>query len=256
MFYLTQLLRIFFKRPLASFGLVVSTVFCSVLLSVNGQQLTSHLGIVEHQPTADFFHALVDGRQNHSRISRNLLELPMVVGVDLLSREDIASEVNQILGNLSTTLGASALNLDYTGLKVYLDPTTSESSRELVRDYLVRLAGESNITLGALVRSVQTQAAFSVKYIDYALYIVALFFWAMMMRLFISELAKQSYLIEQFQRRDRVALKIYLAYFFASAVVLLSVAALNNNITTLTFGGLFILGLPFAFLTKRLQWQG
>lgn len=207
----------------------------------------------------DYFHALIDGRQNHSRISRNLQELPMVSSVELLSREDIALQVQNILGNLSTTLSEGLINLDYVGIKVNIDRTSSESSRQLVRDYLVRLVGEGQITLGHIVTPNtghhEEKSKLTLSFLSYGPFVVALGLWLIALRPFLFSLKQQSYLIEQFQRRENVALKTYgIIAIIAVGTLVLASLSLSGLTVFVLISAIFFLS-PLITFRQNYQWQ-
>lgn len=207
-----------------------------------------------------YFHALVSGKENHSRISRNLQDLPGVANVEILAEESIKSEVRDIVGSLGQEITESFLSLEYAGLKVIFSDGLQANSQELIRDYLKRLVGDSKVTLGPVqasqrknlektwIRELIEQNAFEVTMG------LACLFWFILGLDLSGPLSRQAYLVEQFQRRDKVAVKTYLALLTPLlAIPVLGVLFSAPSVMILI---VFMAGcLPLVAVARRISWH-
>lgn len=253
MFYLGHLIQVFGRYPArAGFFVVMTLILASVTLIPTEKLGVSHQAPVE----MDYFHALINGKENHSRLSRNLTDLPQVARVELLSENDIREQVQQVLGQLKTKVADQLMQFDYAGLKVIYHADATTSSKELVRDYLVRLAGAANVTLGHVVET-KRETQNSSGLMDYLFWgslggLCVL--WLLAAQAFLPKLAEASYLVEEFQRRHRVALKSYGFFYAPLLFVMVTGAAIGTAPWTLTIGLLVMMACPLVLLRKKYIW--
>lgn len=258
MFYLVQLGKILKKYPFR-FSLFLSMSFAFLAVSSNPQQIVELIiqktDSVKQNP---YFHALIDGRQNHSRISRNLTDIPGVEKVEILPQEEIQAQVQSILTDLKVAIPADMNQLNYNGIKVFLSQGIKDHGQGLIRDYLTRLAGESNITLGNIVNIATPLSTSKYKFFfDYIQPLtIALFFvfWFASFRLIEQPLQKNSYLIEQFQRRKKVSVKTYLAIFSLILGSAFLPLFLFLDVQWTLAVAIVSLCLPLFMLRRRFQW--
>ncbi len=233
--------------------------FAFLIVSSNPQQVVE-LIIQKTDSTKQnpYFHALIDGKENHARISRNLTEIPGVEKVEILPQAEIQAQVQSILTDLKVTIPADMNQLNYNGIKVFLSQGIKDHGQNLIRDYLTRLAGESNITLGNIVNLalpiVPTKFKFFYDYLQYITIALFFVFWFVSFRMIEQPIQKNSYLIEQFQRRKKVSVKTYLSLFglilgFATLPLLIFLEVQ----WTLTVA-VVCLTLPIFLLRRRYLW--
>lgn len=261
MFYLSQCAKLAYSHPLrvSSFLLVGVGLF---VLSFIGPSLEKRWMpyLSSQQFDLPYFHALVSGRENHSRISRNLQDLPGVEKVEILAEESIKSQVRDIVGSLSEDITESFLSLDYAGLKVIFTDGLQASSQELIRDYLKRLVGDSKVTLGPVqatkrkkvektwIRELIEQNAFEV------VMGMACLFWFILGLDLSGPLSRQAYLVEQFQRRNKVAIKTYLSLFIP--LLIIPILGLLFSVPSVMILIVFMAGsLPLAAVARRVSWH-
>lgn len=206
------------------------------------------------------FHALVSGRENHSRISRNLQDLPGVERVEVLAEEAIKSKVRDIIGTLDEEISESFLSLNYAGLKVVFTEGLQGNSQDLIRDYLKRLVGSSEVTLGptqGLVKKKATKNQVRVlvenNAFEAVMALACLIWFALGLNL-TGPLSRHSYLIEQFQRRNKVALKTYISLvlpLFIIPIVGLLFIVPSSMILMVILSAL----LPLALTSRKVSWH-
>lgn len=256
MFYLIHFCKIVLRFPVRVLSWVFLTITFLVLASDPNLPLDLLTEYKKQEVVGAYFHALIDGEQNHSRLSRNLLELPQVVQVDLLNQEEIIDQVNTALSGIKHELPEGLLALNYNGLKVTFAADVKESSQDLVRDYLTRLGGSQNVTLGPIVRT-QNKPSEKNSWSNSLAYILlgAVFMlWGYLMYSFTKLIHRECYLIQEFQRRNFVANKVYtVAIIFValiSLIVLTTIGQVNIQVTAASL----LLIAPFMLLRRRYQW--
>lgn len=212
------------------------------------------------------FHALISADQNHSRLARHLRDLPGVMRVEELSEEAINLQVNELFSHLEGKHVRdimSSIQTRYVGLKVFFDDDLQERSVALIRDYMVRITGESNITFGPTMKvneSREEQSVFMTKNYDLVYRIiqgVSFLFWLCFTLFFSRKLRRYSYLTEQFQRKKHVAVKTFFSGFvsliFTSFIICVAFSStLNFEIEILLF---ILTGMVVSLLfLKQYQW--
>lgn len=210
-----------------------------------------------------YFHALISGAENHRRISRKLLDLPGVQRVELLGENEIQSQVKNVLSNLDVDMKIEDIDLNYAGLKVILDRNLQNRSQELIRDYLVRLVGESKLTLGAIKaisRAEKLKNQLFSQFKEWGITVVSVGFiviWGLIGIVFSTLVKKSSYIIEQFQRRNKVGLKVMLSGGVILFAGCLSLTLLLGQVSWIgVMVGAFFTILISSAQVGRLQWQG
>jgi hypothetical protein len=256
MFYLIHFTKIVVRFPvkvLSWFGLSI------VLFSLTANPHLP-LNLMDRYQSQDsepsYFHALVDGQQNHSRLSRNLLELPQVQRVDLLDQEEIIDQVNMALSGIKHDLPEGLLALNYNGLKIYFADGVKDTSQNLVRDYLIRLGGANNITLGPTVKkqNIENKKHPWIDYLAYIILGVIIVLWGFLTFSFSKLIHRECYLIQEFQRREFVANKVYtVAIILVLFCAVVSTSLFGNLNLNLVVPSLLLL-IPFAYLKRRYQW--
>lgn len=196
-----------------------------------------------------YFYALISGKENHLRLSRKLGELPGVSLVSVLDKSEINAKVGEILDSLGLEAGSGMFDFDYAGLKVIFKEGISTRSRELIRDYLVRLAGKDKVTLGVtkdndtLVKK-HTEALTTFKRWGAVLTISLIFtLWLFSAIFFGKKLKEMCYLVESFQRKEKVGLKVYL-----TGVVIISLFSLQTFLWGTPSAMFFMVGLGIISL--------
>lgn len=208
-----------------------------------------------------YFYALVSGKENHLRLSRKLGELPGVALVSVLDKNEINTKVGEILESLGLDSGTGMFDFDYAGLKIIFKEGISDRSQDLIRDYLVRLAGKDKVTLGVTKDNDNIIKKHNATLLSFkrwgAVLTIALIFtlWVSSAFSFGKKLKEMCYIVESFQRKERVGLKVYLTGF-----VIISLFSLQTflwgtpNLIYFFVGIATILMFSLSFIT-RYQWN-
>ncbi|WP_044557609.1 SPFH domain-containing protein [Halobacteriovorax marinus] len=212
--------------------------------------------------TGPYFHALISGQENHKRISRKLTELPGVNRVEILGEAEIQDQVSKVLSNLDLGMEMEEMNLNYAGLKVILDKSLQERSQNLIRDYLVRLVGSSKLTLGAvkaISKAEELKNQVFTQFKEWGITVVSiacLVIWSLISIVFSSKVQQSSYIIEKFQRRNKVGLKVMLT---GMATLLSFCFAISFSLGSVnTYGaliGVALVALLSIVQLRNLQWH-
>lgn len=262
MFYLNQFFKILFKSPVRGFFLVVFSVLMVFSIGQKSYLEEQFLKLIPENKAGSYFYALISSSESYQNIAHQMAVLPGVHKVDVLSEAQIKDEVKNILGSMQINLPTTTLDLNYAGLKIIYAKDLKPRAQELVRDYLTHLAGEGNITLGAIKQNDQTldkrnQFISAIKAWGYWIYLFIVFlFWMISLLSVRAKIAEASYLLESYQRKKKVGVKM--ASFGLSVIFVLSVA------TTFVLGMPQLLNLIAALLlfvagillhTKKYQWE-
>lgn len=256
MFYISHFFSTFFKNPLASvfwtigvLGIITSSFFPDKIHDFVGSQR-----IAEEVETPYFF-ALMPEDLNQAYVQRKVRALPGVEGVTLLAKDKIKSHVQNILKSTKISWDKELINLDYTGLKVSLSPDLKARSQDLIRNYLSRLAGEKDVTLGAIkspvVESKKVNSSFWQEYLILLVMGVSLLFYGLAFVIGMNDLTRSSFLTETYQRKKNVLQKS-LSYSQAPILCALIVGFFYTGINSaLTLGFVALIILASLFLSQR-----
>jgi hypothetical protein len=262
MFYLKQFFQILLKSPLRGFFLFLFSILMVFSIGQKSFLENQFLKMIPENKAGPYFYALIATTESYQSVARQMAILPGVHKVDVLSESQIKNEVKNILGSLQINLSQTTLDLNYAGLKIIYAKDLKPRAQELIRDYLTHLVGEGNITLGAIKINDQSldkrnQLIGAIKSWGYSLYLfIVMTFWLISLLSIRSKIAEVSYLLESYQRKRKVSIKM--ASFGLSLIFVISVSStfvlgmpqlLNLAIAL----GIFVIGI---FLhSKRYQWE-
>lgn len=262
MFYLNQYFKIIFKSPVRGFSFFVFSILLVVSLSQKEFFEKSFLKMIPENKAGSYFYALISGHESYEQIARQLRALPGVYKVQILNEEEIKKEVKNILGSFEVDLTNIELNLNYVGLKVIMTLDLRPRSQELIREYLKHLAGEFNVTMGAVKTNDQltdkrTLLVEGIKKWSYSIYLMILFiFWTLSLGLLKTKISEVAYLLENYQRRRKIGLKMalngHMLFFFAAA----SLSFLWGMPNLIYLGmALLIFIVGILLHSKNIQWE-
>jgi hypothetical protein len=262
MFYLIQFFKIFFKSPLRGLFLLF---FSFVLVFSLGQRKfleDEFLKLIPENKSGPSFYALIAASESYQNIARQMQVLPGVYKVETMSDTQIKDEVKTVLGSLQVSSLSASLDLNYAGIKVVYIKGLKPRAQELIRDYLIHLVSEGNITLGAIKENGEafdkrTQFIATIKNWGYTSYLLVLLsFWFISLLSLRAKIEEASYIVESYQRKSRVSLKMAingLGLIFIMAVsstFILGMPQILNLAIAMTF---FIIGALLHF--RRLAWE-
>jgi hypothetical protein len=173
------------------------------------------IGLYPEYLKGPYFYALLSATENHSRIKRKMLLLPGVNKVEIIGKNEVKNQALEILDNLN--MGKEdEFNFEYIGLEVALDRDVNSRGQELIRGYLKRLSGENNITLGkiylpSISKNLKKNLDIFNQYGGWGIGLVLLLVWLFAFFALKKKVKKVSFLIEQYQRKKGVEIKIVLS---------------------------------------------
>ena len=150
MFYIKTFYKVLLSKPMSAamwfLGLALITLSFTGKKSAEGF-LTLQATKVNKNP---YFFAVMPKEINTGYVQRKLLDLPGVEKVNVMAQESIVGHVRSVLESTQLEWDQDILDVDYTGVKVFLSPDLKSRSQSLIRNYLSRIAGERDVTLGAI----------------------------------------------------------------------------------------------------------
>lgn len=261
MFYLKHFFNVITFKALR--GFLFCTLTLAVVMSVffNKEINTYVTQVLKQKNTGPYFHALLSAEQNSSRISRKLKGLPGVKAVNLVGEREIKKQIKDIVQADQLNLDSSLFDLDMVGIKVEFATGLSARSQDLIRDYLIRLVGKNNVSLGAvkaIAEKIQTKKFifFISKWGGDIVTFFILSLWYLCFLFMVESFEKSSYLVEQFQRRSYVSLKTFIASF--SVISIVSFATFYLSVGKLSFAVLFLFApliIGVAHFSRKYQWE-
>jgi hypothetical protein len=262
MFYLEQILKFIRKNLFIGTMFILTSI---LFLTVFVNQKTFDQTILKNAPLVgvnDYFYSLLDKKENPNRIARRIRKLPGVAKVEIIQNKQIKSEALRVLDELKETKLANEFESSQIGLKIEVKKGISKRSVELMRDYLLRLVGEDKITVGAVVSQSSKENLYlswkdniMAKARGISLVLLALV-WVVLWTVVKKNLLKWSYILQEFQRRDKVELKL--------VSTLLAISILLGVIVSYIIGpqdyrNLFtVIGFAFLltlFSSRKLKWK-
>lgn len=230
MFYLNHFFKSLTNFKLSGILFVLLTVMLTTAVH-NRTYVKKIFSLANKTITRPYFNALVTNNVNLSTVARKLKNLPGVEAVRIKKVDDVKDELGTLKGELDTEVLNSLVNINYTSLTVELGRSLQLRSQSLIREYLTRLVGKDSITISdikkpkAIKMKKNDPYQFVNNWGDF--YIIGLLsiLWLASCFSFSKYLKNYSYLIEKFQRKKNVGLKI-----FSFGLVAVAVASLLGNL--------------------------
>lgn len=257
MFYIIHFYKTLFAKPLI--GLLWVGAVVGLISSVTFEKrIKTVLGQTKVESKNPYFYAVMPANINTSYIQRKLKGLPGVESVYLLNKESVGQQVKAILESTQIEWDQELLNLNFAGIKVDLSPDLKSRSQNLIRSYINRLAGDKEVTLGAIQKPLNLSKKMPINWLQIASDYLGLVFivislivlWANM-----AHLGKESFLIETYQRRSRVFER---SFFYGQAPILtaLAIGSVLKGGVLLVALGVYLIGLAilFGIGTKYRHW--
>jgi hypothetical protein len=208
-----------------------------------------------------YFNALVKSTIPTKSLQYKMMNLPGVIKVKIIPSKNLKSKLKKSLDNVDVNLASEMANLDYQVLKISLAKNVNAKSLSLIKEYLVRVIGQDSLTLSSLKRKngVDQNNSFLVGFLKKISLIFCLVFSIMWFSSFFSTsmaIENEAYLVEKFQRRSNVKIKVFLFFEFIALFPLLLVSAVDTNVELLNILFAFLpLGLMHLTLVKNVKWR-
>jgi hypothetical protein len=250
------------KSPVRGFFLFVFSILLVFSIGQKNYLEEQFSRMIPENKAGDYFYALIASSESYQTVARQMGQLPGVYKVEILSETQIKDEVKNVLGSLQVDVTDSHLDLNYAGLKIIYAKDLKPRAKDLVRDYLTHLVGEGNITLGAIkandqIADKRAQFISVIKTWGYSLYLFIVFiFWVISMLSVRVKIAEASYLLENYQRKQKVGLKMALhglILIFIVSVAVTFVLGMPQFLNLLVALGIFIVGISLH--GKKYYWE-
>lgn len=263
MFYLKEFFKILKDNFVLSFIFLFSfTTFVSV--SHNKNMIEKELSLTGKVKASPYFNALVSNDINLDSVQRKMKYLPGVKNVSLNASTTIKNEIEGLKSKFGESVIKSLSTINYRKLKVELEKGIHQKNQSLIREYLTKLVGRDSLTMG----SVRQPKKLKLNKNDNLLvllnwggtYLIAIS--GVMFLISSILLAKQmndiSYLIEKFQRKKMVKIKIFMSGILCLALFILGLnLQVNTNINMFSIGAiLVVLAISYiASMTTKFNYR-
>lgn len=181
--------------------------------------------------TRPYFNALISNDSNLSSIARKMRKLPGVKNVRVKKALEVTKELKGLQSDLDSDVLKSLSAINYSSVTIELSTAIQSRSQNLIKEYLSRLVGDSSITISGIkkpkTRTLKKNSPEVILHKWGDKYIVAILtiLWLASCLSFANYLKNYSFLIEKFQRKSKVDLKI-----FTSGIIFLCLVTLGVNI--------------------------
>lgn len=211
MFYLVELLKIMKENVIISFILVISSISL-ISISHHHSEIGKKLSSAEKNIINPYFNALLSKKINFDTIKRKLSQLPGVVTISQKKSQVIDSEIKRLKSTYGEDLVKNLSAINYTNIKIELEKGLKSKNQTLIREYIVRLIGQENVTLGNLKDNSVTDETikdssvtnYISKYWKVYTFTILTTMWLMSLVLLSKPLKRSAFIIMKFQRTKYV----------------------------------------------------
>lgn len=253
MFYLKMFYQVIWDLKLRGISFIILSIGLLFVTSQNTEiKKFVEIKVKEQNP---YFNALLEKNINANSIARKLKNLPGVIEVKVKSTDYLKKDLESMMKQMDAEIAQSMMKVNFQGIRVELDKKLEKSSQGLVQEYLNRLVGKENITITGvknpknnIVTLDEDFRAIFMKWIDIFIIFCLLIVWCFACWSISKEIKNNSYLIEKFQRKKRVAVKTFV---FGMTTVLVAVYSIiyiigGNSLNMLVmFIPLLLVGMTF-----------
>jgi len=214
MFYLIE----FFKGLGESLLRGMSFFLFSCLLAFSLTHRPWISGLVEkitpEKMSNPYFITVMDAKVDAMKFEKIVEKLPGVMNVSFKDPADDKDKISSLVSQLGSDYKISSDLLNFKSLRISLNPSMSRQSLEYVKDQIVKLGGEANLTASELkypeitgMMKTHPFYRFLSKTGDWAVVGLLSVLWIISYILSYNIFRSRSYLIEKFQRKKMVAAK-------------------------------------------------
>lgn len=259
MFYLIELFNFYKKNVFITLTLSVLT-FTSFGLICNfdyfGQKINNYLPKIENQ---HYFNALISNEVSLDFLKRKISELPGVIGFESVSNDIQKRHIQKLNQEVTLTKEEMAEFSKMVSIKISMTPELNQSSINLIREYMQRLAGSDKVVLGSVNKKLNNEFVFK-NIIDLIkvwplqiLIAVTLVFWFVSFLSVRFEMNKIAFIIESFQRKTNVGFKLMFTFMVIHVALAQTVSfvALAPNLYTSLLVFSIAMFAPYALFGKR-----
>lgn len=259
MFYLTELVSFYKKHFLATLTLSVLTLLGIGLISnfdFFQKKITHYLPKIENQ---HYFNALISSDVHLESVKRKIIDLPGVVSFDIVDKDIQKRHLQKLNQEVTLTKEEQQEFAKMISIKIAMTPELNQSSISLIREYLQRLAGNSNVVLGSVNKKLNNEFVFkniveAVKVWPLQILVaLILIFWAIAFMGVRFEMNRVAFIIESFQRKRNVGFKMMLTFMTAHLILayLVSFLVLAPNLYTSLIVVSCAMFVPYGLFGKK-----
>lgn len=223
-------------------------------------EITDFFSLDNKTNRSPYFNALISGEKDITFIQRKMKQLPGVESIQIKNKLNASSELNNILPGetISEALGAKT----FTPVKIFLNANITKSSRNLIREYLTRLMGKESVTFSR----VKYPAKINLKKYPFfkvfsnwsGAYFAFICFglWIVSIILIAPYFYQQAYIIEKFQRKNAVGIKMYgqlLLVITSIAIISFTVFNAKFSLVSVSLIGGGLISALFAFSLAKVS---
>jgi len=258
MFYLKEFSKLFKSNLILS--LILGFSIFGLVTSVQQKELIKQeFSLNQKTKMVPYFNALISNKVSLESIQRKMIKLPGVFQVNIDDNKSLKEELGHLEKNFGSEIIGELSSLNYNKIKIQLEEGIHNKNQELVREYLARLVGKDSLTMGAvkLPQNIKLKdddaLLVFVKYLDVYLVLFFMVLAALCVFLLVKPLNNQAYIIEKFQRKSRVNMKILFSGLFSIASISFILNYLYRaefNLSSLAVVA-YVIMLPMIFLMTR-----
>lgn len=224
MFYLKEFSKLFKNHLMLS--IILAVAIMGLVTSVHQREfIKSELSLNQKTHNMPYFNALVSDKINLDSIRRKMKMLPGVFAVSVVENKDLNKELGHLKNNFGSDIISELSSLNYKRLKIQLEEGVHLKNQQLVKEYLSRLVGKKDLTIGSIKNPRQLKIKQDdslmqlLNYID--IYLVGFFMvlLTITIMLLLKPVNNQAYIIEKFQRKNKVNVKIMLSGLVAITAI-------------------------------------
>ncbi len=214
MFYLVEFLKIMKTHIVLSSLFLVSTLGLVLVGSQYNTVYSRVLSKNSKEISGPYFSALIDKKMQLDGVIRRVQNLPGVVKVEVSSEKQLKSEVQKLQSTFGHEFVNNLTTLNMKNMKILLDVGIKDRSFTLIKEYIERLVGKKEVTIGALKypetnkRKTNKELDSILSYLNVYGLIILGALWLISFILMVKLIHSKAFIIEKFQRRTLVAFKM------------------------------------------------
>ena len=259
MFYLKEFFKCFQSNPFKIICLCISSVLLGLSVTYKGFIQLKIKERFSEEIVTPHFYALLSKKINLKKMKNKLGSLPGIKSISYLDEKKIKKKVNKEVGALK--LNEALFKKKYTALKVVFDYDLSLEGQSLIKKYINRYVGEIDIVIGKTIGEKKykervLKEEVKIKKIYWGgIFSPLIIYWIISFVVFSKGIWKKSYLIESFQRKKNVHLKILLSGVLFLIGVIITFSVIKKGPGLVNFFFLVVLFITVSILAN-LKYRG
>jgi hypothetical protein len=216
MFYLNHFIKAILNFKVSGVLFVIFTISL-ITATHNRKEIKKVFSLNGKTTTRPYFNALISNNSNLAGLARKMRKLPGVMNVRVKKALEVSKELKVLQADLDSDVLKSLSAINYSSVTIELSTAIQARSQSLIKEYLTRLVGDRSITISNIkkpkVRKLKKNSPEVILHKWGDKYIIALLtiLWLASCLSFANYLKNYSFLIEKFQRKKKVDLKIFVS---------------------------------------------